>query len=157
MILVEIDYWSLTKLYQENETLYDELLSLGTESFKNYPRNKKVLDDKGNKKLEGYCSATFYINDFSSFNETIWPYCVFKPLKTLKMMNHGSINSSNVLEAAKRNQIMLPNLILYEMKELLLKEDACTYDINDHLKDDWKIIAVLPQHGQRRPDYILGK
>ena len=157
MIKVEINFWELTRMYQENEELYDKFLSYPETSFKDYPRNTKALDDKGQKKLDGYHSAKFYVNDFRALDERLWQYCTFKPLEQLEMMGGGRINSKNVFEAAQRNQIMLPNSQLYDLKELIIHEDQCTDRINDLLQEGWKIIAVLPQHGQRRPDYILGK
>lgn len=36
-------------------------------------------------------------------------------------------------------------------------EDACTQKLQDHLDDGWRIVAVIPRPGQRRPDYIIGK
>jgi len=44
------------------------------------------------------------------------------------------------------------------IKEVTVEEDACTNTINSLLRDDtWHILAIIPQSGQRRPDYILGK
>jgi hypothetical protein len=36
-------------------------------------------------------------------------------------------------------------------------EDSCTNELQKMLDDGWRIIAVIPRPGQRRPDYILGK
>lgn len=36
-------------------------------------------------------------------------------------------------------------------------EDACTDALQKMLDDNWRILAVIPRVGQRRPDYILGK
>jgi hypothetical protein len=36
-------------------------------------------------------------------------------------------------------------------------DDACTDDVQRHLDEGWKILAVCPPNSQRRPDYILGR
>ena len=50
----------------------------------------------------------------------------------------------------------LPNLGLLEVKYVTWLEDSCTENLQDHLDKGWKIIAVCPPNGARRPDYILG-
>lgn len=159
MIQVSIEHWELVRMYQEDEELYDMFMGLPEKHFIRFPKDnvKKVKED-GTKTLDGYNSASFYVNDFQSVNENLWKYCSFKPVAKLEMMGHdGTIRSKELLKAAQMNQIMLPNSILYELRELTVELDQCTDRINDLLQEGWKIIAVLPQHGQRRPDYILGK
>lgn len=41
--------------------------------------------------------------------------------------------------------------------DLLLKEDCCTDELQCHINDGWRMIAVCVQPDQRRPDYILGR
>jgi len=40
---------------------------------------------------------------------------------------------------------------LASMKEVIVEENACTELIG------WRILAILPQPNNRRPDYILGR
>ena len=159
MIQVSIEYWELIRMYQEDEELYDMFMGLPEKHFISFPNGnvKKVTED-GIKTLDGYNSASFYVNDFKSVNENLWKYCSFKPVAKLEMMGlDGTIKSKELLKAAQMNQIMLPNSILYEMKELRVEIDQCTDAINELLVEGWRLVAVLPQHQQRRPDYILGK
>lgn len=50
----------------------------------------------------------------------------------------------------------LPNLGLLDVRYVTWLEDACTENLQTHLDAGWKIIAVCPPNGARRPDYILG-
>jgi hypothetical protein len=38
-----------------------------------------------------------------------------------------------------------------------LLDDACTDNLQAHLNEGWRIIAVCPPDAKRRPDYILGR
>ena len=50
----------------------------------------------------------------------------------------------------------LPNTSLLEFDKVTWLEDACTEELQEHLDLGWRIIAVCPPNGTRRPDYILG-
>jgi hypothetical protein len=43
------------------------------------------------------------------------------------------------------------------MDEVTNLDDAYTDELQEHLEDGWRIIAICPPNGQRRPDYILGR
>lgn len=51
----------------------------------------------------------------------------------------------------------LPNIALIMFDEVMLLEDACTNDLQDKLDDNWRMIAICPPNGTRRPDYILDR
>lgn len=53
--------------------------------------------------------------------------------------------------------VHVPGLGLLLLDEIMLVDDACTDEIQDHLNNRWRIIAVCPQPNQRRPDYVLGR
>ena len=54
-------------------------------------------------------------------------------------------------------QVHLPGNELLKFKNIDWEENSCTEEIQRRLSDGWSIIAVIPQTGNRRPDYILGK
>ena len=54
-------------------------------------------------------------------------------------------------------QITIPDMALMYIKEVTWLEDACTEDLQAHLDDGWRLLAVCPPNAQRRPDYILGR
>lgn len=54
-------------------------------------------------------------------------------------------------------QVAIPNLLLFSVDEVELLEDACTDNLQSHLNEGWRILAVCPPANQRRPDYILGR
>jgi hypothetical protein len=51
----------------------------------------------------------------------------------------------------------LPNIGLLVIDEVTWLDDACTEELQRHLNEKWRIIAVCPPNGARRPDYILGR
>lgn len=51
----------------------------------------------------------------------------------------------------------LPNIGLLTIDEVTWRDDCCTEEIQNLLEDGWRIIAVCPPNGARRPDYILGR
>lgn len=53
--------------------------------------------------------------------------------------------------------IHLPNLGIMMIDEVTNLDDACTDNLQDHLNLGWRIIAICPPNGARRPDYILGR
>lgn len=53
--------------------------------------------------------------------------------------------------------IAIPNVGLMAINELLLVEDACTNMLQSYLDEGWRILAICPPNGVRRPDYILGR
>lgn len=53
--------------------------------------------------------------------------------------------------------VHMPGQALSTFNELMLAEDKCSDELQAHLDDGWRIIAVCPQPNQRRPDYILGR
>jgi hypothetical protein len=53
--------------------------------------------------------------------------------------------------------VAIPNIGLLSINEVKLLEDACTDNLQRHLEQGWRIVAVCPPNSVRRPDYILGK
>lgn len=53
------------------------------------------------------------------------------------------------------NQIVMPGFELLQYGYIELVDDGCTDVIQKKLDQGFRIIAVLPQPSQRRPDYIL--
>jgi len=156
MIEVKIDYWKLRNLFSDNNPLYEKLYSLNEKDF--VQRAPKFeLGEDGKIKNESYQDIKFYINDLNKIDIELLKYCEMSPVGILEMMGGAKIKTENVVEAVKRNQIMLPNNLMLEMKELKVETDQCTDVINELMNDGWKLIAILPQHQQRRPDYILGR
>lgn len=53
--------------------------------------------------------------------------------------------------------IHIPNIGLLAINKVKVLENICTDTLQDNLNKGWRIIAVCPPDGVRRPDYILGK
>lgn len=52
--------------------------------------------------------------------------------------------------------VSVPNVGLLDVKRVSWLEDACTEDLQKHLDDGWRILAVCPPNDSRRPTYIIG-
>ena len=69
--------------------------------------------------------------------------------------------AKNDFKAAKKQEasihIHIPSPELSYFNKVDFLEDSCTDKLQDWLDEKWRIIAVIPRPGQRRPDYILGK
>lgn len=70
----------------------------------------------------------------------------FKRAKTIEEFE-GAMNTIHV---------HLPGFDVMTIRQIIHIDNACTDEIQTHLKDGWKILAILPQPNHRRPDYILG-
>ena len=53
--------------------------------------------------------------------------------------------------------VHIPSLGLLLIDEVTVLEDTCTDNLQRHLNENWRILAVCPPNGTRRPDYILGR
>lgn len=110
-----------------------------------------LLEDKG------YHTFEHYVNSLDDLPEFLYEYVEIKPLKRLKIDTNDRIVATELKELVKFNQVHLPGNELLSLKTVKVLEDACTEEINQELEGGWRIVAVLPQLKQRRPDYILGK
>ncbi len=83
-----------------------------------------------------------------------------KPVKKVRFekpvdfhLNPGSDATKEVLKTV--NQIVFPGFELLQYGYIEVLDDACTDAIQRKLDDGFRIIAILPQPQQRRPDYVL--
>jgi len=53
--------------------------------------------------------------------------------------------------------VHIPNIGLFMIDEVQVLEDICTDALQRELDQGWRILAVCPPNGTRRPDYILGR
>lgn len=116
------------------------------------------------KQNGGYYSMQEQVIEIDDIPESLFEdgTITIKPIKKVRFqsndvpnLNHLK-NISEVKEFVKNiNQIVMPGYELLEYRSIMVLENCCTYEIQTHLNNDWRIIAVLPQSGNRRPDYIL--
>jgi len=83
-----------------------------------------------------------------------------KPLKMVRFVspspNLKNFPDADVREFVKTvNQIVMPGFELLRYGAIQVITDSCTEDIQSELDRGWRIIAVLPQPHQRRPDYVM--
>lgn len=139
------------------------LVRLCCESYR-VPEDKKPLlvDFWPQFKAEKYFSCDEKIIDLADVPDEIVDIdgVSIKPLKTVKFVrpapNFVPKNIDEVREFVKTvNQIVVPGFELLRYSAIKVHTNECTEEIQSCLDDGWRIIAVLPQPDQRRPDYIL--
>lgn len=54
-------------------------------------------------------------------------------------------------------QVHIPDFSIMFINEVTHLNDCCTDELQSHLNEGWRILAVCPPNAQRRPDYILGR
>lgn len=59
-------------------------------------------------------------------------------------------------EYAVNIQVAIPDLALLSIQTVKVLEDCCTNDLQRHIDNGFRILAICPPHAQRRPDYIIG-
>lgn len=53
--------------------------------------------------------------------------------------------------------VAVPGNALLRITKVQVLTDICTDELQRHLNEGWRIVAVCPQPDQRRPDYVLGR
>ena len=146
MIGLEIDWWKLRAIAKEKPENY----TLLREAQKTLPPLEDVVANKG------YGTFKAFINDVAQLPDWVFDKATFKPVRPLKLMVDGRINSVALKDALALAQVHLPGNELLRVHEVRVEEDCCTDHLQDQLKQGWRIIAVCPRPS-RRPDYILGR
>jgi hypothetical protein len=71
-------------------------------------------------------------------------------------ITHGDL-FNNISASKAIVQVHIPNIGLLSMNRVLLLENSCTDELQEKLDEGWRILAICPPNGTRRPDYILGR
>ena len=53
--------------------------------------------------------------------------------------------------------VAVPGFGLMAIRQVEVRTDLCTEELQRELNDGWQILAICPQPDQCRPDYVLGK
>lgn len=112
------------------------------------------------ERLEGkkWATLTFYANDINEIPPEILNGAEFSRLRTLELTNSkGDINAEEIALAMQTTQVHLPGNELMQIAEAFVMTNPCTEELNEQLQQGFRIIAVCPQIGQRRPDYVMGR
>lgn len=155
MLKISIAHWELDALAKNHPDKYEELRKL-----KEGAQLGAIKRDDAGKitGIEGYGSFEAFVNTPEDLPDWMIEKVSWAPIKPLKMLTErGDIITENLKTAFSRSQVHLPHNHLLDIEELQVVLDSCTNAINEEIRRGWQILAILPQHGQRRPDYILGR
>lgn len=147
IVQVKVNSWSLKKIAQEKYSLL-----------------RKAFPDLNEEQKENYrdIEAAVDLEEFLAFD--IEPSNVeIKPVARLSLPEdkfqdlRKAKTAKEISSAVTTVNVTLPGYELPLYTHVDWREDCCTQEIQDLLKDGWRILAILPQPNQRRPDYILGR
>ncbi len=65
--------------------------------------------------------------------------------------------SKEIYESDGVARAAMPEWMLAHIRKVCVYDDMCTDMLQGMLDGGWVILAICPQPGQRRPDYILGR
>lgn len=77
--------------------------------------------------------------------------------KSWPLFGDGRNAQPSDLVSGQAVQITIPDMALLMLDEVTWLDDACTEEVQRHLDEGWRILAVCPPNAQRRPDYIFGR
>ena len=80
-----------------------------------------------------------------------------KTQDTDRRWSYGESPMPDDFYKAQAVQITIPDMALLMLNKVTNLDNACTDELQQHLEDGWRILAVCPPNAQRRPDYILGR
>lgn len=143
LVRLNVERWHISE--DQKKVLAQFWPVLSTEE--KYPDLKELLIDIGDIPEEVYEMSCISI----------------RPLKVVRFVQRPP--TMNVMNPDSRelvkefvttvNQITMPGFELLRYAAIVVKTNCCTEEIQSDLDEGWRIIAVLPQPGNRRPDYIL--
>lgn len=153
MLTCKLGHYKLMEIARESKDNYDKLTAHALEQLgKELPTYEDIMENKG------YHSLEFLMNDVSELPSWILNRIEFDRPQIMKLLKDDAhINPKNLMQAIKMNQVHLPDHTIINFDEVTWMEDACTQDLQKSLDENWRIIAVCLQPGQRRPDYVLGR
>lgn len=108
-----------------------------------------------------------YITDISQFPDCIWDYYKtwsnvtfftisrIKPL-LFKTEKEYQVDPHSLKDFVCTAQVRIDHGVIH-FDQVDVLEDACTQELQTKLNNEWRILAIIPQPGQRRPDYIIGR
>jgi hypothetical protein len=120
---------------------------------------KKQEDGKWDKWISD--NKIIYADDLGKITVAA-DYITLKPIRSLRFPDVVTqLSNQDIPEIQKilntTMQVRFEQSWLHKVEHVIHLPDGCTNDLENHLKAGWRILAVCPQYGQRRPDYILGK
>lgn len=158
MIKITIDHWKLVQIAKEHPEIYNKLreYSLRPDSGINSPLPEIKTSENGSIDI-GWHEFQAYVNGPDDIWPELHPHIIWRPFSPLTILKEGQVMREPLQEAVKMNMVRLPDNIMLQLTKVDHLDDACTDEVANKLEEGWRIIAVIPQPGQRRPDYIFGR
>lgn len=153
MLKMTLEYFELQKLARDNPKLHGEIVAAAASRGVTLESTADILANKG------YTSWTVFINSTDDLPPDVLKAARFEAPEVLKMFtpDGSSCRGIDVGRAIASHQVHLPGNELLRIREVVAREDYCTDELQRDLNEGYRIIAVVPRVGQRRPDYVLGR
>lgn len=147
MIKMEIDHWKLVELKDK----FPEAFAALRAADPTIPPPQELKDK--------WMNYSCYVQDPGELPQEILDRATWKAVQPLKVLFDKDKEGpgKGIKEALASYQVHLPGNELLGIQSVEVREDCCTEDLQRELDRGWRIIAVCPRGGQRRPDYVLGR
>jgi hypothetical protein len=146
MIFISLSAWKIREFATKNPKLYEECRVIN-------PEIKPI--EEANKSYNG---IEGWVNDFESIPDGLFEHLEFKRVKPLWQTDFkGDVKATDLKQALLHHHVHLPGNELLTINEVFVLNDACTERVQEEIQNGFRIIAICPQHGQRRPDYVMGR
>ena len=80
-----------------------------------------------------------------------------KLTSTMLNLRSAGVPNKPAYESDGKTRVAMPEWFMAHIRKVEVRNDCCTDALQSDLDDGWHILAICPQPGQRRPDYILGR
>ena len=155
MVKMSLAYWSLKELAKEAPEAYEIIRAEHNKrSLEPAPPAAECAEGKGS-----YFTFEAYMNDIGELPDVVLKRASFEAVRALKLVaeNGDSMSGKTLREAMAIHQVHLPGNELLMIDTVEVREDYCTEALQSDMAKGWRIVAVIPRAGQRRPDYVLGR
>lgn len=145
MLKIKVSPWNLRNLAEKQPENYETLRAVVAE----LPEREKMKDS--------YFSLERFVNNVEELPDWLIKEAEWEVCRPLQLLSETGISSMPLSEAFMRSQVHLPGNELMRIRQVEVRVDHCTESLQNDLDNGWQIVAICPQAGQRRPDYVLGK
>jgi hypothetical protein len=137
----------------------DKIKALDREAFNKFATAMSQLNieqwQEGEKQPSFYLYSQRFLIDLSTDGQILFHYGLDFKIKNFKNTYKAASIESN--GNTYNLHVHVPNIGLLAIDEVKVVEDSCTDSLQRDLDEGWRIVAVCPPNGVRRPDYIMGR
>lgn len=137
----------------------DKIRALDRETFNKFATDLSQLNiehwKEGEEQPSFYLYSQRFLIDLSTDGHVLARHGLDFKVKNFKNTYKVAFTENN--GNTYNLHVHVPNIGLLAIDEVKVMEDSCTDLLQRDLDEGWRIVAVCPPNGVRRPDYIMGR